>query len=141
MIAYIDSSVIVRILLQHPNSLHEWNDIIIGVSSTLLVVECQRALDQLRHRQELSDVDFAEKRTVLQTFVPRLDILPLDQKVLDMASEPLPTSLATLDSIHLATARMYRASQPNDEPPIVFATHDHALAKAARAVNFRVLGA
>jgi predicted nucleic acid-binding protein len=57
-----------------------------------------------------------------------------------MASESLPTSLATLDAIHLATARTYRDSQPSNERPISFATHDHALSKAASAFHFEVLG-
>ncbi len=36
---------------------------------------------------------------------------------------------------------IYRAGQPVDERPIVFATHDVALAKAAAAMNFEVIGA
>lgn len=74
------------------------------------------------------------------TFIRRLVILPLDSQTLEIASEPLPTSLATLDSIHLATARIYRDQQPSDERPVVFATHDRALANAAATLNFEVVG-
>ena len=58
-----------------------------------------------------------------------------------MASEPLPTVLGTLDAIHLASALLYRDAQPDDEPPIVIATHDRAFATAARILRFRVIGA
>lgn len=140
MIAYIDASVLIRILLQHPQPLPEWDEITLGVSSALLVVECHRALDQLAHREELSESDVAEKRSLLELFVPRLEILQLDQRVLDIACQPLPTSLATLDAIHLATAGIYREKQPDDERPLSFATHDRALAKAAKAMRFEVIG-
>jgi hypothetical protein len=46
-----------------------------------------------------------------------------------------------LDSLHLTTALMIRVSQPRDQSPLVFATHDRELAAAARAVNFEVIGA
>lgn len=140
MIAYIDSSVLIRILLKHPNALREWSDVIIGVASTLLSVECCRALDQLRHRGEIDGAEVDDKRHTLTTFLTRLETLPLNSRVLEIASRPLPTSLATLDAIHLATALVYRESQPADERPVVFATHDRALAKAASALKFDVLG-
>jgi hypothetical protein len=36
---------------------------------------------------------------------------------------------------------IYRSAQPSDERPILFATHDLALARAARAMHFEVIGA
>ena len=38
MIAYLDSSVILRLVLNEPNSLREWPDVRHGVTSALLVV-------------------------------------------------------------------------------------------------------
>jgi hypothetical protein len=35
---------------------------------------------------------------------------------------------------------LYRAGQPPDERPILFATHDVALAAAAKAMHFDVIG-
>jgi hypothetical protein len=57
--------------------------------------------------------------------------------VLERASQPLPTSLGTLDAIHLATALLWRDRLPEE---LVMATHDRALATAARACGFLVLG-
>lgn len=140
MIAYIDASVLLRVVLTQDNPLEEWNDLEGGVASSLLAVEGYRTLDQLWHRNELTDSELAEKRVLFTTFIPHLEIQPLDERVLELAAQPLPTSLATLDAIHLATAMLYRAGQPPDERPIVFATHDVALARAAKAMHFDVIG-
>ena len=140
MIAYIDSSVLLRVVLTEDHPLKEWDDLEGGIASSLLTVEGYRTLDQLWHRDELTDSELAEKRVLFTTFLPNLEIQPLDQRVLDLAAQPLPTSLATLDAIHLATAMLYRASQPSDQRPIYFATHDVALARAAKAMHFDVIG-
>lgn len=129
-----------RIVLQQPNPLDEWDDLVYGVSSTLLEVEAYRTLDQLWHRNQFRESALAEKQTILRTFLPRLDLQPLSPAVLSFASQPLPVPLRTLDAIHLATAMIYRAGQPDDERPIVFATHDVALARAATAMHFDVIG-
>ena len=100
VIAYLDSSVLLRIIFGEPNPLDEWREL---------------------HGS--------------------LDIRTLDEHVLDVAAQPLPTPLTTLDAIHLATAIIARASQPDGERPILFATHDKQLATAARAMHFEVIGA
>jgi predicted nucleic acid-binding protein len=140
VIAYIDSSVLLRIALNQPGQLDEWAELEGGVSSVLLTVEGHRTFDQLWHRNELTEKELQEKTTLFDTFVPRLDIRPLDESILALAGRPLPTSLATLDAIHLATAIAYRTFQPKDERPLLFATHDVALARAASAMNFDVIG-
>ena len=53
MIAYIDSSVLMRVVLAAPNQLKEWPELRSGVSSQLLKVEGFRTLDQLWHRGKL----------------------------------------------------------------------------------------
>ncbi len=50
MIAYVDSSVLLRIVLGQPGALHKWRAIKTAVSSRLAEVECLRALDRLRLR-------------------------------------------------------------------------------------------
>ena len=138
MIAYIDTSVLMRIVLQAPDPLKEWDDLRDAVTSRLLHVEALRTLDQLWHWGKLTEDEVAEKRSRLHAFLPQLDVLPLDEAVLDLAAQPLPTSLASLDAIHLATALRYRATR---DRPLLFATHDLQLARAARAMHFEVVGA
>jgi len=139
--AYLDSSVLLREILHQTPTLPEWDDLITGVCSELAHVECLRAVDRLRHAGKLDSEDVAEVHQRIERVFKRLVVLPLNAVVLTRASEPLPTSLSTLDAIHLATAHLHRATEPTDEPPIFFATFDLALAKAAHATGFRVLGA
>ena len=48
MIAYIDSSVILRMVLGQPDRLREWNTLRLGVGSALVEVECLKTLDRLK---------------------------------------------------------------------------------------------
>jgi hypothetical protein len=60
----------------------------------------------------------------------------LDRRVLDRAAEAFPTSLGSLDAIHLASALLARTAISDLE----FATHDDELGIAARAMGFGVVG-
>lgn len=55
MIAYLDSSVLLRVVLGQPNTLPEWSAVEAGIVSALVEVECLRTLDRLRLLQGLSD--------------------------------------------------------------------------------------
>ena len=141
MNAYIDASVLLRIILREANPLAEWDELQEGITSELTRVEAARVLDRLVVLGVLQDEEIDEKSAEVADILRRLDILRIDAQVLARASSPLPAVLGTLDAIHLASATIYRDAQPDDEPPIVVATHDRALATAARALRFRVIGA
>ena len=49
----------------------------------------------------------------------------------------MPTELGTLDAIHLATALLWKETA---DDTLVMATHDEALATAARAHGLAVVG-
>ena len=57
--------------------------------------------------------------------------------MLARAAQPMATERGTLDAIHLATALLWRDSADTE---LVMATHDLALATAARAFGLRVVG-
>jgi predicted nucleic acid-binding protein len=141
VIAYLDSSVLMRIVLREPNPLEEWPLIITGVTSTLTRVEAARAMDREVLLGAATENALREKQREIADVLRRLEYVPLEDPVLAQAAQPLPVVLGTLDSIHLATAILYRAAQSPDERPLPFATHDFQLARAARAMNFEVLGA
>lgn len=140
MIAYLDTSVVLRIVLEQPAPLDEWTELHVGVSSALLPVECYRSLDRLWHLGHVIEEKLAVKSAAIEVLMRRLDLMQLDEHVLAIASRPLPTALGTLDALHLATAIIYRDAQSPDERPILFATHDVALAVAAKAMHFDVIG-
>jgi len=137
VIAYVDSSVILRMVLGQPNALAEWKQIDRGVSSALIRVELLRTLDRLRLRTGLTDAEIARRRAVILQAVDLLELVEIDPVVLDRAAQPLPTEIRTLDAIHLATALLWRERSTAE---LVMATHDHRLGTAAQAHGFKVVG-
>lgn len=137
MIAYLDSSVLLRKVLRQPGALRQWAAIRTGVASALAETECLRSLDRLRLRIGLADRDLARRREAVFRLLESLEVVEVTAPVLARAAQPLPTDLGTLDAIHLATALLWREHNGGD---IVMATHDVALATAARACGLAVVG-
>lgn len=129
-----------RIILRQPNPLPEWPSLDLGVSSELLRIECYRTVERIWRHQQLSDEEFEAKRADVTAMLRNLELRVIEPPVLARAAEPYPSYIATLDAIHLATALAYRRVQAEDERPILFATHDKQLARAAAALNFEVVG-
>lgn len=137
MIAYLDSSVLLRVVVGQSNQLEEWRRITKGVASALVEVECLRTLDRLRAAKGVPDEAIAVRREAIYRVLEALEIVDVTSTVLSRAAQPLPTVLGTLDAIHLATAMLWKEQSGID---LLLATHDAALAVAARASGLRVLG-
>lgn len=137
MTAYLDSSVVLRVVLRQSDALEEWGEIETGVASALVEVECLRTLDRLRLAGGITDGQLASRRAAVLEIVEALEVVEPTRPVLARASQPFPTSLGTLDAIHLATALLWREHRGLD---LVMTTHGGALGRAARALGMRVLG-
>ena len=137
LIAYVDSSVLLRLALGQPNALAEWRQIDRGVSSALISTESLRTLDRLRLRAALPDTDVAKRRATILSLIGSLELIEIDAAVLDRAAQPMPTELGTLDAIHLASALLWKDATGIDP---VMATHDGALGLAAQAHGLKVVG-
>jgi predicted nucleic acid-binding protein len=137
MIAYVDSSVLLRVALGQTNALPEWRDIERGVSSALMTTESLRTLDRVRLRVNFSDIEVARRRATILALIDSLELVEIDGSLLDRAAQPMPTELGTLDAIHLASALLWRDTFGTD---LVMATHDKALALAAQAHGLKILG-
>lgn len=137
MIAYIDSSVLLRVALGQANALTEWARVERGISSALIMTESLRTLDRVRLRANLSDSEVARRRSTILAIIDSLELVEIDSVVLDRAAQPMPTELGTLDAIHLASVLLWKDAT-GIEP--VVATHDAALGLAARAHGLKVLG-
>jgi predicted nucleic acid-binding protein len=132
--AYIDSSVVLRRLLKHPDALTafaKWD----LVASDLMEVEALRTLYRVHSERGLSDDDLRQRIADLRATVAALVQFPITKAVLIRASRPLPGNLKALDAIHLASALMW--SEHYDER-IVMITHDRQLAKVSRASGLEV---
>jgi len=137
VIAYLDSSVLLRKVLGQAGALRQWTSIRTGIASALAETECLRTLDRLRLRAGLSDRELARRRESVFRLLDSLEVVEVTAPVLARAAQPLPTELGTLDAIHLATALLWREQSGGD---LVMATHDAALATAARASGLTVVG-
>jgi predicted nucleic acid-binding protein len=137
MIAYVDSSVLLRLALGQPNALPEWRQIDRGISSALIMTESLRPLDRLRIRAGLSDTEIAARRATILNLIDSLELIEIDSTVLERAAQPMPTELGTLDAIHLASALLWKDA--TGVVPVL-ATHDGALGLAAQAHGLTVLG-
>ena len=136
MNVYVDSSVLLRIVLGEPDRLRIWPTITNAVSSELIRLECLRTIDRARLRLGLADRRIAKYRADVLEAVDAFSLVALDSIVLERASGPFPTALGSLDAIHLASALLIR----DDLDGLAFATHDDELGMAARATGFQVHG-
>jgi predicted nucleic acid-binding protein len=137
MIAYLDTSALLRLVLREPGALDELRSFDTLVSSELIAVEGRRTVDRLRLQSALTTEEAVEIQRSLTDWLESIDLVLLRPPVLSRAGDPLPTPLGPLDAIHLATALVFR---DRVAPLGAVATHDAALGLAARAFGFQVLG-
>ena len=137
MIAYVDTSALLRLVLSEPGGLEELRSCEALVSSELIAVESLRTIDRLRLQGALSTEEAASRREAATEWLEALDLVLLQTSVLARASEPFPTPLGTLDALHLSTALVW---QDRTRQKLIMATHDRDLALAARSFGFDVRG-
>jgi predicted nucleic acid-binding protein len=138
MTALVDASVLLRKLFGEPDTLAEWPDIESAYASRIVPVELGRVIDRCRLMDQIDDNDVAALHQEARRLLRSIDVLALSEGILRRAAEAMPTVLGTLDSIHLATALEIGRHIEN---PLVLATHDGQLARAARAFGLDVVGA
>jgi predicted nucleic acid-binding protein len=138
VIAYVDTSALLRLTLGEPGALEDLRSCEGLISSELLAVESLRTIDRLRLQGALAPEEAASRRAIVAEWLEAVDLVLLQRPVLSRASEPLPTPLGTLDALHLATALVWR---DRTGQALVMATHDGGLALAARSFGLDVLGA
>lgn len=136
MNVYVDSSVLLRVVLGEPGRLRIWSRITSPVASELIRLECLRTIDRARIRLHVEDEDVAGRRAAVLEAIETFSLVPVGPRILERAAEPFPTMLGSLDAIHLASALLVRAAFDD----LSLATHDQELAVAARGVGFRVHG-
>lgn len=123
-VAYVDASALVKLIVdeQDSSAMRRWyveNERV--VSSRVGLVEARRAANRRDH-------DAAHLDAILETF----EVFEFDIDIGDRAAAAGPTSLTTLDAIHLATALAIPGLG-------AFVTYDDRLAEAARAVGLPVV--
>jgi uncharacterized protein len=138
VIAYLDTSALLRVVLVEPGALDELRSCEALVSSELLAIEALRTIDRLRLQGALSTEGAASRRAAVGDWLETIDLVRLQLPILARASEPFPAVLGTLDALHLATALVWRDRMGQS---ITLATHDARLGLAARSFGIDVIGA
>ena len=135
MIVYLDTSVVLRVLLGQPEPVTCWGQWEEACASVLLKTEFLRTLDRLRLSGMIDDEDRARLRVDFGIVWSTLHVVPVDELVLERAADPFPTPIGTLDAIHLVSAMRAREAFGRE---VVLLTHDLQLSRAARASGIRV---
>jgi predicted nucleic acid-binding protein len=125
--AYLDASALVKLFKHEPETdalvaaLEKWP---VRVASELIRVEA------ICTARRIGDKDTLERAHATLT---RLTLLPIDSRIIDLATEEYRPPLRAMDAIHLATALSVRA-----ELGVVF-VYDTDLHAAACAQNLNAL--
>ncbi len=138
MKAYIDASVVLRIVLDQPGQLEDAQQIDEPLTSSLTFVEVFRTLDRVRLAGHLGDQVLGVHYRAAREMLDQFGSIDLDRATFERAAEPLRTPLRTLDALHLATALRWREATGDE---LLFATHDRELAEAAAVAGLDVVGA
>ena len=134
---YLDTSAVLRVLLKQAGPLDLWGKWETAYSSEILVGEARRVIDRMRVQGEILDEDLARAHEDLARIEGTIGNIPVTRPVLRRASMPMPTSVRSLDAIHLASALL---TQERRGDSLVFATHDIKQGTAARALGFQCVG-
>jgi predicted nucleic acid-binding protein len=137
LIAYVDSSVVLRFVLRQDDRLIELESADRRVTSLLTQAECLRAIDKARAAEAVDPDEISARRLLLFGYLRRMDRVVVSRSVLDRAGAPMPVAVKALDAIHIATALQLRERRAYD---LVFATHDRRQARAAAELGFDVVG-
>ena len=128
MIGYLDTSVLVPLLVAEPSSnacRRFWNDSDEVVSSRLLYIEAAAALAQAQRMGRLTDVDHRTCLRVLERLWAEVEIAEIDQDLVVRAAELARRfALRGYDAMHCAAAVQL------DDPNLVAASGDQQLLRA-----------
>lgn len=138
MIVFIESSVLVRIVVGQPRPLLDWRALSQPIASALVEIEVPRAIDGLRRAGKLTEAAAAQAAAEARDALRGFRLMEIDPAVRLRAGAPFAVQLRSLDAIHVASALLYRERNPEVE--FTVATHDERVARAAQAHGLTVVG-
>ena len=133
MNVYLDSSFVIRQLLGVRPECPFWGKWEKAYASTLMRTECFRAANLLRLKGKIDDAQRARLGTWIEKVVSSVTLVPVTDAILHRAAETFPTTVGTLQGIHLATLLEL---QTVHSITCSLATDDTQLLQAATALGF-----
>ena len=134
MVAYLDSSVLMRHILLGDSGIRQVLECDSLISSELLEIECKRVLHRYRLQGDLDDLGFLEAVNRLEAVLSGVSLLLLSADVKKRSAEAFPVHMRTLDAMHLSSALIFQTARPNEA--LLFFSYDNQLNRCARAVGF-----
>ncbi len=107
MKAYLDSSVVLRRVLDEPGAIRTWSQWELVMASELLQVEGFRAIDRLRIVGGLRDAQLAELIDSFRQLINSVHAIAINPAVLRRAAAPFSSVVTALDAVHIATALLW----------------------------------
>jgi predicted nucleic acid-binding protein len=135
VIAYLDTSAVLRYLLNDPEQFTRFGKWEKQGSSELLEVECQRTFERMRLQGELTDHEVVDLKDDLKNFLENMDLIDLGPEILARAKGSYPVVLRTLDALHLSTAEVWSKYL---QKPVTVVTHDKRMSLAAKSIGLSV---
>ena len=134
MITFVDTSVVLRFVLEGDISLHQAFAATVTACSELLWIESMRVAQRLRLDGALSDQALAEAVSRIVACYASFRVYLLDDEIKQAAAEPFSTVIGTLDALHLACARRCAKHYPGET--LLVYSYDKQMNLCARALGF-----
>jgi hypothetical protein len=133
LIAYLDTSAFVPLIVQEPGSAscrRIWNDADVVISSRLLYVETTAALAQARRMKRLTLRTHRASNALLERLWPELDVIEVDETMMRRAAALADEfGLRGYDAVHCASI------EPLDDADVVGAAGDRQILQAWSALG------
>lgn len=137
-LAYVDSSVILRLILGEPGAYRHLHQLEKIYSSILTRVEVMRTLDRLRLHHQWPDAEVALRVSLYGKMESHIHVVDISTGVMERSAGSFPTPIRTLDALHAATfLRLTEELKGRWE----FITHDLQQAHAITALGHTARGA
>ena len=133
MVAYVDSSVVLRHVLVGDVSIRHALEFPAIMSSELMEIECRRVLLRCRLQNELTDETLVEAVRRFDDVLGGIDLLELSPAIKRRAMESFPVSVKTLDALHLSTALAIGSTMDGEK--VVLFSLDRAMNLGASALG------
>ena len=134
MVAYVDTSVLLRHILLGDSSIKHVLAVERIISSELLEIESKRVIHRYRMDGDIDDEGFVQATERLKKVLSGISLLALSSKVKRRAMEPFPVHVKTLDALHLASALVYEDTSPGRD--VLIYSFDTGINRCAYALGF-----
>lgn len=134
MVAYLDSSVLLRHILLGDSSIEQVLSCPHIISSELLEIESRRVIHRYRIDGDIDDEGFILASKRLNKLLSGLSLVALSSPVKKRGMGAFPVSVKTLDALHLASALIFSEVRP-EETVLIF-SFDTNMNRCAQALGF-----